>query len=273
MSKEIALPQLTKPQAMKICEQIRAGLGSVSDLLVELHEGEGWKTLGYGSWKECCEKEFQHSAWWANRQLRVAEVRRALPPPQAKKSKACEIHTVLQPNPPKDSHLIELEKVPENQRLAVLAWAEEKADGKPLTAAMIRQAAKDCLKAEPDTEDEPPEEPAPPAPVLDALKRPVPENLKPVFENVTPFDEAMNLCTALTKALNTLRADDTIGIVFAGRGVASQALKDVSNVRHALKFSRPYAVCPYCKGKGCDACSEAGWVGEGVYRSAPEEKR
>jgi hypothetical protein len=109
--------------------------------------------------------------------------------------------------------------------------------------------------------------------VVDALDHKVPEHLVPVFENANKFDKAMTLCTTLTKAINELRDDQEIGVVFAGRGVAAQALKDVENVRHALKFAKPYAVCPYCKAKGCNACCETGWVGEGVYRSAPKEKR
>lgn len=45
-------------------------------------------------------------------------------------------------------------EVPEEDREAVLEWATEKAAGEPLTAAAIRQAARDVLEAEPEVDDD-----------------------------------------------------------------------------------------------------------------------
>jgi hypothetical protein len=75
---------MTKSQAMSLCEKIRAGMGQLADLLAEFHENHGWLALGYSTWKECCEKEFQHPAWWAKRQLKVAAIRKSLPAPPTK---------------------------------------------------------------------------------------------------------------------------------------------------------------------------------------------
>jgi hypothetical protein len=45
------------------------------------------------------------------------------------------------------------------------------------------------------------------------------------------------------------------------------------NLRGLLRFAAPHAVCPYCKGRGCKACNEQGWVTERLYKTAPEEMR
>jgi hypothetical protein len=53
-----------------------------------------------------------------------------------------------------ESQARELGKVPAEKREEVIGWAQEKADGKPLTAAAIRKAAEEVAKAEPEEEQE-----------------------------------------------------------------------------------------------------------------------
>ena len=62
----------------------------------------------------------------------------------AKTAETVEISTPL-----KESHAKALATVPAEKRQDVLDWAQEKSDGKPLTAAAIRTAAKETLEAEP----------------------------------------------------------------------------------------------------------------------------
>jgi hypothetical protein len=47
------------------------------------------------------------------------------------------------------------------------------------------------------------------------------------------------------------------------------------NLRGLLKFARPHAVCPYCKGNGggCDACKDQGWVTKRIWETTPKEMR
>ena len=49
----------------------------------------------------------------------------------------------------------------------------------------------------------------------------------------------------------------------------SQFQADVNNARNALKAAAPYALCPYCKGDGCQACHARGWLGKIDYDAAP----
>ena len=51
----------------------------------------------------------------------------------------------------------------------------------------------------------------------------------------------------------------------------NQFLADVGCARTALKMAAPFAVCPYCAGKGCKACQKLGWVGKLIYDAAPKE--
>ncbi len=50
----------------------------------------------------------------------------------------------------------------------------------------------------------------------------------------------------------------------------------IDQVKEDIKFSRPYAVCPYCGGDGgvdgnCRACNGGGWVNEMQYAACPSE--
>jgi hypothetical protein len=143
MAKELTKPTLTKAQAMSLCDRIRKGLDDVSQLIYDLHEGQGWTALGYMTWKECVAMEFHHSEWWGKNQLRIAEVRKALPPPpQAPERGKGQGGAPPHLSPQSGRALSELAKVPEAGRPAVLARAAEHSDGKPPTAKDIRRAAK-----------------------------------------------------------------------------------------------------------------------------------
>ncbi len=48
------------------------------------------------------------------------------------------------------------------------------------------------------------------------------------------------------------------------------------NMKNAIKFSIPHAVCPYCSGDGgigskCKGCQGSGWVNKLTYQGAPED--
>lgn len=162
MTKELTKPTLTKAQAMKLCEEIREDIGSIGEKLYQLHEGQGWTALGYLTWKQCIAMEFHHSEWWGKNQLRIAEVRKALPPPpKAPERGKGQGGAPPSSTPQSDRALSELAKVPEADRPAVLARAAEKSEGKPPTAKAIREAAKpdygkcpNCAGTKWDTDDE-----------------------------------------------------------------------------------------------------------------------
>jgi hypothetical protein len=61
--------------------------------------------------------------------------------------------TVTNVTLPNEAVAREVAKVPEEQREAVIEWATEKADGKPLTARGIKTAAAQVSEAEPEEDD------------------------------------------------------------------------------------------------------------------------
>jgi hypothetical protein len=139
---DLARCEMSKTEAEKLCDKIRSGIEGVAELVLKLHDDQGWIALGYATWRQCCEKEFGHSASWAGRQIRAAKVREAVP-----------IGTDLQQPQLTESQARELAKVPADKQKAVLAWAEEATDGH-VTAASIRKAASDMTEQEPDDEPE-----------------------------------------------------------------------------------------------------------------------
>lgn len=108
--------------------------------------------------------------------------------------------------------------------------------------------------------------------IVDGTGKPVPKDLEDVFATTKGFDDAMNHCTQIKKAVNAL-IEGPAGRCLCEKAVDKQILKDLQNVRSAIAFAKPYAVCPYCKGKGCQACGDSGWVPERVFKSAPSEKK
>jgi hypothetical protein len=47
----------------------------------------------------------------------------------------------------------------------------------------------------------------------------------------------------------------------------------VGNLHAVLRFSMPYAVCPYCGGAKCPKCKDTGWMPEEVFRNVPSDDR
>lgn len=55
----------------------------------------------------------------------------------------------------------------------------------------------------------------------------------------------------------------------------NRMLTDLDNLDRELRFSMPYAACPYCKNTlpdvlSCQGCGNRGWVNESIYKSAPD---
>lgn len=122
---------MTAAEARIRIEEINQRVGDVRVLLLDLHDREGWRVLGYGSWRECVETEFEESRSYLYRLLSAAQIE--------KRIEAAEVKTV---SPRGDKHIPEkqlrpLAKLPEGKQAA--AWQEAIAtapDGK-LTAAHI----------------------------------------------------------------------------------------------------------------------------------------
>lgn len=106
------------------------------------------------------------------------------------------------------------------------------------------------------------------ATLVDALKRPVPDDLVGVFEQRKTFDAIRRELSALRKQVTELADSD------AGQRINLSGLTtDLGNALRHLRFAAPYTVCTYCDGEGpksCEACKGTKWITEDVYQQAPE---
>lgn len=121
-------------------------------------------------------------------------------------------------------------------------------------------------------DDAPPKTPPKPEPEPDPLRdevgRLVPKALVDLFNERMRFKQ---ITTEITRQWKLVDAMSTSPI---GSYLNAQAIDvDLTNARRSIKAATPFAVCPKCKGKGCKACKNLGWMNKQVYDAVPEEFR
>jgi len=153
---------MTPAEARTCVIEINRHLESARAQLLELYEREGWRALGYGSWRECVTVEFQRSQSALYRALEAARVERALFPTLGKVD-LDESHLVaLAPLPVKEQRQLatgvdlatlsvrlvrELVAAPTAVRLEVMRTATAGADRRELRALMRQTSAQLALAA------------------------------------------------------------------------------------------------------------------------------
>ena len=138
---------LTGPQAASLLEQIKKAAGSLCLLLVEMHDGKGWKALNYKTWGDFCQTEFQgYTTRYINCLVAQGRVSQ-------------QVGTIVP-----ESHARELAKLPAEDQQGALEETKERC-GENVTAGQIRETV-DTWKAaeEPYVEPEEQEEPEPEPP-------------------------------------------------------------------------------------------------------------
>lgn len=55
-----AIVLMGEPEARLLVTEINSSMGSVREKVLRLDEGEGWRALGYSSWRACAKAEFPH---------------------------------------------------------------------------------------------------------------------------------------------------------------------------------------------------------------------
>lgn len=71
---------MTVTEARTCAAKIRAGLEGTRALVLDLYQREGWRALGYRSWRDCVTTEFGQSQSYLYRQLAAAKVDANLSP-------------------------------------------------------------------------------------------------------------------------------------------------------------------------------------------------
>ena len=104
-------------------------------------------------------------------------------------------------------------------------------------------------------------------------KRPVPERLRPVFENRS---KTYGYITRLKKLQEDIEKDMTEDPLYWHFFVKGSLDTDIKNLIRQLKAAMPHAVCRFCGGtapENCLACKSSGFMNELRFNTVPEEIR
>jgi hypothetical protein len=151
------------------------------------------------------------------------------------------------------------------QRLAALPAPvfEEVRSGKKKRSEALRQT-RTGSPAGPAKPPTPPEEPK------DSVGQVIPEKLRPVFARRQEITSRMTQLSTM-KAEVIKSHEDKDALFYNLSTQRFQAAME--NARRELHACVPYAVCPYCKGRGCQACHAHGFLDQYRYDSAPKEMK
>jgi phage N-6-adenine-methyltransferase len=150
MSQEMTIVLMDRAEAREKTDQIRSNLTQARRLLLEMYEREGWRALGYGSWREYGQAEFGYSERRIYQLMNAAKV----------EANVCT--NVQNDTPIPESHLRPLTNLEPEQQQEV--WQAAQASGERVTAKTV-QETRDELYPPPSEsshvrDDESPEPPA-----------------------------------------------------------------------------------------------------------------
>src|SRR5262245_26130997 len=123
---------MTTDEARTIVNRIKARLDEARRDLLDLYEREGWRALGYATWRDCAAAEFGQSTATLYRQLEAAEIERDV-------RSFSQLEKNEQPIPTQQLHAVK-QLAPADRGRAFDRAAELAGDGKR-TAAHVAQAA------------------------------------------------------------------------------------------------------------------------------------
>jgi|GEM_PF-5128654 transcriptional regulator with XRE-family HTH domain len=119
---------MDETEARNCVDSIKNCLESARSLLLDLEEREGWRALGYSSWRECVTAEFEQTESYLYRELTAAKIEREISP-------IGEIGLI------RESHLRPLSLVPSDDRKAVWQQANDAVpEGGKLTYREVKTA-------------------------------------------------------------------------------------------------------------------------------------
>lgn len=112
-------------------------------------------------------------------------------------------------------------------------------------------------------------ETGPRSPLHDGEGQVVPSALADRFLSRSVIKERINELDRIKNAVKNKIAEGDLTYCLLNQ---SGFEHDFNNFRARLKSAIPYAICPYCDGKGCGACHEMGLLNEMSWKAAPKNK-
>jgi hypothetical protein len=117
---------MTREEAKTCVLQIRSHINVARRLILELYDLQGWKALGYTSWRQCVLEEFGQSSSYLYRQLEAAKIESDI-------SSSDQIGSIP------DSQLRCFKSVPRERRKELWNQVKKGAIGGIVTAKMIQE--------------------------------------------------------------------------------------------------------------------------------------
>lgn len=154
----VSRTMMTEEEARKRVVAINAGMNNIRMLLLDFHDREGWKALGYASWRECVTAEFGQSKTHLYRQLEAARIEERILQasvdageksfsPIGEKSEGPEEEVPFPEIP--ESHLRPLAAVPPEDQPTVYRLAKETAPNGIMTAAHVGKTVRELGEEKP----------------------------------------------------------------------------------------------------------------------------
>lgn len=114
----------------------------------------------------------------------------------------------------------------------------------------------------------PPNRPAKaPAGPVDELGKPIPDHIQPLFDRSV---EVNSMLADLSRAKCTLQAAEKVADPLYAETNIGAAVAAIQTAYDQVKATKPYAVCPYCRGvlaADCRGCGGRGAIGEFRYKT------
>lgn len=212
--------------------------------------------ISYDSVEEYCEKELGRDV----RQIQqILADNRFLDVLRARIGRAPQANDTLPTSTNLSQHAIrQLRRLPGSEHLGTLAEATELAGGHTPQAKHVKAATDRRLGGT-----------AAAPPVTDARGSPVTDpKFREVFTHGAKFLVFGRHVAAIKGMLREI-LEGPAGSVLAEQ--RQDIERDRQNILSAIKFSRPYAVCPYCGGNrdDCTGCKGRGWVTKEAWDQSP----
>ncbi len=80
MTNELTKGLMSEPEARSCVQAINAGIAIIRRQVLDLHDREGWRALGYTSWRACVVEEFPQTQRHLYRLLEAGQIEREICP-------------------------------------------------------------------------------------------------------------------------------------------------------------------------------------------------
>lgn len=221
-------------------QNVRDNWVMMANTLITVRDDELWREGGHKGFIQYVEDELGYGKQWAYKLMKTPQVASKIPVT----------------NPSVASEIIAL---PEEQWQEAWDGAKQIASTNEPSSRHVRRAVK-AIKDGRTIQDE--------IDRVEEKKAPPPEATTgdALLDAQAQFDEVKKMMSALYKKI------DVLSLRPEGCWIDMSHVKaDFQNLNSTIKFARPYAVCIFCDGDGCEKCLSSGLLNQERFNAYSEE--